>query len=125
MISLTPPRLLFPTQKAGSNNRLKNDVAHLVPNRGHYVMDDETGTERLYVVISDQRLDLDGYFFSSSGKVKSTSAASRLERKLADWKKNADVELVAKGITHEVESYGVSLDPTRPAVVEIDLQHCR
>ena len=122
---LSEPRLLFPTVKAGSNNRLKGDRPYQVPHRGYYVMDDQTGLERLYVVISDKRLDFSDDFHPVGGEVRGTVAADRLRRKLEAWKKNAEVEFVDKGIEHDVASYGVSIDPAKPAVVEIDLRHCR
>lgn len=119
------PRLLFPTVQAGVSNQLKKDRTYPIPERGHYVMDDLVGTEKLYVVISDRRLNLDGFFHRDNGKVRSSRSASRLRRQLAEWQKNAEVELVTKGVGHEVASYGVSIDPEKPAMIEIDLQHHR
>jgi hypothetical protein len=119
-----PPRLLFPTYRAGSNNRLQSDVPYAIPNRGHYVMDEVTGTERLLIVLSDESLDLGEYFESSSGEIRSPAAARRLRRKLQEWKRNADVELNhSRGIVHEVDGYGVAIEASKPAVVEVDLMH--
>lgn len=134
--SSAAPRLLFPTFRAGSNNRLRGDRAHVVPTRGYYRMDERTGTERLYVILSDRRLDLSEYFHASSGRVRGSGAATKLRRQLGEWKENAEVELVHRvspprsprgdvSIVLDVESYGVSIDSTEPAVVEIDLRHCR
>lgn len=120
---VSDPRLLFPTQAAGNNNRLRENRAYGIPSRGHYVMDAEVGVEKLYVVVSDKPLNFDDYFEAKNGRVHNSRATERLAAKLADWKKNADVELVTKGIVHELEGYGVSRDPRKPAVVEIDLQH--
>ena len=124
---LSEPRLLFPTYQAGSNNRLTADVTHEVPHKGYFAMDDDYGLEKLYVVISDRRLDFSDFFYAGSGAFRHATAAgiARLEAKLERWKDNAFVELVAKGIVYEPESYGVSIDPSQPAVVEIDLKHYR
>ena len=130
-VRLGEPRMLFPTAKAGSNNRLKADRPYPVPHRGYYVMDDQTGLERLYLVISDRRLDLSATFHDDNGRLRGAASADRalsverLGRQLAEWKENAEVELVEKGIVHDIASYGVSIDPAKPAVVEIDLRHCR
>lgn len=134
---LDNPRLLFPTTRAGINNRLKGDRPYRIPARGRYVMDDETGIEKLFVVISDRRLDLSGHFDAASGRIRGAHLADRLRRQLDDWRTNAEVELTTKGIVHVVDGereaederhadgYGVSIDPAKPAVVEIDLRHCR
>ncbi len=141
---LGEPRLLFPTYEAGSNNRLRGNVGYLVPARGHYVMDEIAGTERLYVIISDHPVDLGKYFKRKDGGIRSSGRIPQLHSKLMERRQNADVdivplggmrggntsphgsangEIVSKGIVHEVESYGVSVDPSMPAVVEIDLRH--
>lgn len=119
------PRLLFPTTRAGLGNRLRKDHLYPLPERGHYVMDDLTGTEKLYVVVSDRKLDMSSFFHRDSGRARGTSSTERLRRQLEKWKKNAQIELVDKGIVHEVASYGVSIDPSEPAMIEIDLRHCR
>ncbi len=124
---LGEPRLLFPTSRAGSDNRLASNRAHAVPTRGHFVMDNESGIEKLYVVISDRRLDFSDFFYTDTGKLR-RSAGTRtgaLQARLDSWKDNALVELVPKGIRHEVDGYGATADASRPAVVEIDLKHYR
>ncbi len=124
---LSEPHLLFPTSQAGNNNRLASNKAHVVPSRGSFVMDDQNGLEKLYVVISDKRLDFSDFFNAASGELR-TSANPRttvLQAKLDGWKGNAVVELVPKGITYQVDSYGATVDASKPAVVEIDLKHYR
>lgn len=138
---LSEPRLLFPTSRAGSNNRLASGTPHKIPHKGVFKMDEESGTEKLYVVISDQRLGLDEFFDPETGKVRQRGggpdagrpdpgAILRLEDRFRQWKRNAavedvDVELVTKGIVLEVDSYAVAVDPSMPAMVEIDLKHYR
>ncbi len=126
---LSEPHLLFPTAAAGNNNRLASNAGHKVPSpgRGHFIMDHESGTEKLYVVISDRRLDFSDFFNAKTGELKSSPnpRAATLQAKLDTWKNNALVELVPKGIRHEVDSYGVTVDASKPAVVEIDLKHYR
>ena len=124
---LGEPRLLFPTSQAGSNNRLASNADHKVPSRGHFVMDQESGIEKLYVVISDRRLDFSDFFDGRNGQLRGSanSRTAALQAKLDAWKGNALVQLAPKGIRHEVDGYGVSVDAAKPAVVEIDLKHYR
>lgn len=126
---LTEPRLLFPTSHAGNDNRLTSNQAHTVPSRGNgrFVMDAESGTEKLYVVISDQPLDFSGYFHTATGKLRgsATSRTAALQDRLDGWTDNCLVDLVPKGIVHEIDGYGVTVDASKPAVVEIDLKHYR
>ena len=124
---LSEPRLLFPTSQAGSNNRLTSNAAHKIPSRGHFVMDRESGIEKLYVVISDRRLDFGDFFDGRTGQLRGSPnpRAAALQAKLDAWKSNALVQLVPKGIRHEVDGYGVNVDAAKPAVVEIDLKHYR
>lgn len=125
---LSEPRLLFPTTRAGNNNRLASNKTHVIPDdRGHFVMDAESGIERLYVVISDRRLDFSDFFHADSGRLRGSSASrtAALQGRLDDWKDNAVVELVPKGIEYEVEGYGATVNASMPAVVEIDLKHYR
>ncbi len=124
---LSEPRLLFPTSRAGNNNRLASNKAHAVPSHGSFVMDAESGLEKLYVVISDKRLDFSDFFNAGSGELRGSAnpRASTLQAKLDGWKGNAVVELVSKGIVHQVDSYGATVDASKPAVVEIDLKHYR
>ncbi len=124
---LSEPRLLFPTDEAGSNNRLASNAAYVVPRRGYFVMDAQAGIEKLYVVISDRRIDFSDLFDRKTGTLRAGSRTriGALQTRLDRWQDNALVELVPKGIVHQVESYGVSVDSTKPAVVEIDLKHYR
>ncbi len=124
-LNLGEPRLLFPTYQAGSNTRLRRNTPYPIPTRGHYVMDREAGLERLYVIISDRLLDLDEYFDPKTGRIRNPQLAHRLYSKFMEWKANADVELVTKGIVYEAEGYGVSIDSSKPALVEVDLSHYR
>ncbi len=121
------PRLLFPTSRAGNDNRLASSKAHAVPGRGYFVMDAESGVERLYVVVSDRRLDFSNFFHTDTGEHRgsATYGTAALQARLDGWKGNAVVELVPKGIRHEVDGYGATVDATQPAVVEIDLKHYR
>ncbi len=125
--SLSEPRLLFPTEAAGSGNRLVKDAAYVVPRRGYFVMDTESGIEKLYVVVSDRALDFGDLFEPRTGTLRTASSprVGALQTRLDRWSGNALVELVPKGIVHQAESYGVSVDATKPAVVEIDLKHYR
>ncbi len=124
---LTEPRLLFPTEDAGTGNRLVSNRAHVVPSRGHFVMDHESGVEKLYVVISDRSLDFSDLFHADTGKLRGSAAprTAALQARLDGWQANALVELVPKGIVHEVDGYAATADASRPAVVEIDLKHYR
>ena len=124
---LTEPRLLFPTSNAGTGNRLASNRAHHIPSRGHFVMDRESGVEKLYVVISDRPLDFSDLFRNDNGKLRgsATTRTAALQARLDGWKDNALVEFVPKGITHEVDGYAATANASQPAVVEIDLKHYR
>ena len=90
-------------------------------------MDRESGVEKLYVVISDRALDFSDLFHADTGKLRGSAAnrTAALQARLDGWKDNALVELVPKGITHEVDGYAATNNASRPAVVEIDLKHYR
>ena len=124
---LGEPRLLFPTARAGSDNRLASRRAHTVPSQGYFMMDDQSGIEKLYVVISDRRLDFSDVFAADTGELRrgARSRTAALQARLDGWKANALVQLVPKGIVHEVDGYGASVNASRPAVIEIDLKHYR
>ncbi len=124
---LSEPRLLFPNSRAGNDNRLASNKTHAVPGRGQFVMDTESGIEKLYVVISDRRLDFSDFFHTETGEPRSSAnpRTAVLQTRLDGWKGNALVQLVPKGIVHEVDGYGATVDASRPAVVEIDLKHYR
>ncbi len=131
---LGEPRLLFPTGETGSNNRLTSNAAYAVPRRGYFVMDGESGIEKLYLVISDRPLDFGDLFDAKTGALRGASSSrvatlqdrvAALQTRRDRWQGNALVELVPKGIVHQVDSYGASVDATKPAVLEIDLKHYR
>ncbi len=123
---LGEPRLLFPTEEAGSRNRLASDAPYVVPRRGWFVMDGQSGIEKLYVVITDRPIDFGDLFDRKTGELRAPSnRIAVLQDRLDRWQGNALVELVPKGIVHQTESYGVSVDATKPAVLEIDLKHYR
>lgn len=124
---LSEPRLLFPTEESGSHNRLASNAAYKVPRRGFFVMDDESGIEKLYVVISDRPLDLGELFDGKTGDLRGSARprVAALQTRLDRWQDNALVQLVAKGIVHQSDGYGASVDRTKPAVLEIDLEHYR
>lgn len=50
-------RLLFPTPKAGTNNRLDVGKEHVIPHTGSFIFDEQTGIEKLYIVLSRHRVD--------------------------------------------------------------------
>lgn len=124
---LSEPRLLFPTSRSGNNNRLASNKTHAVPSRGYFMMDAQSGIEKLYVVISDRRLDFGDTFYADTGRLRGAAGprTAALQERLDGWKDNAVVQLVSKGITHDVDGYGVTANASRPAVIEIDLKHYR
>ena len=177
---LSEPRLLFPTVGAGSNNRLRAGEERQIPHRGYFAMDDDPGTEKLYLVISANPIDFSEVFDDHGEVLKrpGTSridgrAITRLEASLASWTANTQADLVPKGIFYDpgtpaagtpaagapttgapaagtpaapamtdcsidapplaredrvddpcdTHGYGITIDPNRPAVIEIDLEH--
>jgi hypothetical protein len=128
--------LLFPLRVTGLQNRLKAGAVHTVPANGaRFTMDKEPGIEKLYIVLSTDPIDMSRYFDMSSGRMLRDSPAeakpdrppaSSLSAQLLEWSRNAQTAIPAagtKGIT--IEGYGVSSNPARPALIEVDLQHRR
>ena len=119
-------QLLFP--RTGQSNRVPANQNFTVPSDGVFVMDEDPGIEKLYVILSPGPLNLAGYFDPDTGRMLSSGAAqdqiAALTQTLADWNRNGDTSIPAastRGI--QVQGYGVSKDASRPALVELDLRH--
>ncbi len=135
-------KLLFPTQEAGTNNKLLANKAQTIPPKvgnqqtARFVMDNNPGIEKLYVVTSSAPIDISKYFDLTTGNVRNTGTRTgagkglgdegdedgldELNKDLAEWGGNADVSM-AKGIN--TESYGINQNPAKPMMVEVDLTH--
>lgn len=137
-------KLLFPTRDTGTSNRLAANRVHTIPYDGktHFVMDSKPGIEKLYVVLSSEPIRIERYFDLDGGALRagkgeavktvpaegeeegeeaeSEDTLDDLNKALSEWADNAEVA-EAKGIA--VESYGVSQNPARPMMIEVDLNH--
>ena len=134
-------RLLFPTPDSGRENRLKANRMVTVPTgRVPFQMDSEPGIEKLYVVVSQQPIDLAKYFDMESGSPRrndrnngggnnndrpANDTDSDVTGQLRAWSDNAKVAYAPeKGIgIASSQSYGIVVDSAKPMVVEVSLKH--
>jgi hypothetical protein len=94
-------------------------------------MDQEPGIEKLYLILSPEPIEMSRYFDTETGVVLPDGPESRqlrgstaLGRQLSEWSKNAKTLIADPGFKRIIlEGYGVSSDPNRPALVEVDLKH--
>ena len=116
-----------------------------LPSRdGYFVMDDEPGIERVYLVASERPVDVLRYFDPEDGRQRTgrppaggggsieDDVLDQLNARLASWVGNADVAMAdedaaSKGI--DVAGYGIVKEDDRPggssriAAVEVSLRH--
>ena len=97
-------------------------------------MDDEPGLERLYVMVSEQRLDIDEYFEREGlqrtgrrpggGGSADDDVLDQLNANLAEGWANGSA-VFARGIIEDERNadYGVVEDARRPFAVEVNLRH--
>jgi len=100
-----------------------------------FVMDDEPGLERLYVMVSEQRLDIDDYFDLNGrqrtrrrpggGGSADDDVLDQLNANLASASANGST-VFARGIVEEDDGdYGIVEDADGPYTVEVNLRHLR
>ena len=111
--------------------------------RNYFVMDDNPGVEKVYVLASEQRIDVSEYFDIENGRQRTgpprrgnppgggggsieDDVLDQLNARLASWVGNADVAFAeedadSKGI--DVAGYGVVRDDEQPGTVEVTLRH--
>ena len=118
--------LLFPSEGAGSANKLEAGKMHDVPLRHGrvFAMDDQPGIEKLYVILAPSKLQRLEQFFGENGKHHESGGSGRqLTAMLAEYSGNAGVS-IGKGISVETrESYGVAVESGKPFMTEVDLAH--
>lgn len=133
-------QLLFPTEKTGRSNRLKARTLYTIPSdrSTYFTMDDNPGIEKLYLVVSEDPLDIQDHFDLSDGRVRRRESSGsgrrddsdrdvldRLTTRLADYGGNAATSF-PKGINVEnVDGYGIGVERGKPLMVEVDLAHHR
>jgi hypothetical protein len=128
-------RLLFPTPDSGRENRLKANKRVTVPTgKIPFQMDSEPGIEKLYVVVSQDPIDLSKHFDMESGAARRGSSRDDkptndtdedINARLKGWSDNAKVAFAEeKGIgMGNSQSYGIVVDHAKPMVVEVSLKH--
>ena len=119
----TPYKLLFPSEGAGSANKLDAEVVHTVPwsDGRQFTMDESPGIEKLYLVASPTRLEgLEAMFDSKTGELNEHADEGTLTARLVSYSDNAKVS-IGKGIT--VQSYGAGVDSAKAFMTEVDLAH--
>lgn len=134
-------RMLFPNREVGLDNRLKKRRLYRVPaaKDKYFRMDDNPGIEKLYLVVSRKRLDIEEHFDLEDGGVRrgrrsggegrrddsGRDVLDRLTGKLAAYAGNTQLSLT-KGIeVEEVDGYGIGVERDRPLMIEVDLAHHR
>ena len=129
-----PYTLLYP--RAGSRPAAlpANRLVRLPAVDRVFTMDDEPGLERLYVMVSEQRLDIDEYFENGRQRTGSRPGGGgsadedvldQLNASLAVASANGST-VFAQGIREEDNvDYGVVEDADRPYTVEVNLRHLR
>ena len=93
-------------------------------------LDEVTGVEKLYVILSRTRIqELEQNFDSKGAPLATSDAASRsLDCLFAAWAANTDSALPepnAKGAVLDIDGYSLSRRNDRPLVVELTLAHTR
>ena len=129
--------LLFPSERTGRDNRLKARRTYTVPSDRNtfFTMDNNPGIEKLYLVVSEERLDIADHFDLSDGRMRRRESSGsgrrddsesdvldRLTARLADFGGNVELGF-SKGLGVEVDGYGIGVARDRPLMVEVDLAH--
>ena len=112
-----------------------NRPVRLPQGRGNlFVMDNEPGIEKLYVVLSERPIDIGDHFNLETGRQRSGRAASgrgtdedvldQLNTAMASWSGNGTTAIAPKGID-TVDSYALAHEAGGPYLIEVDLKHLR
>ena len=131
-------QLLFPGEKTGRTNFVKARTRHTVPTdrNTYFMMDDNPGIEKLYLVVAQKQLDIGDHFNLRDGRLRRSESGgdgrrddsdgdvlNQLTAKLAEYGGNAALSF-PKGIrVEEADGYGVGVDRGKPLMVEVDLAH--
>lgn len=134
-------QMLFPNEAVGLDNRLKARRLYRVPasEDTYFTLDENPGIEKLYLVVSPERLEIEEHFDLRDGRVRrgrptsgdgrrddsSEDVLARLTAKLAQYAGNSNLSM-SKGIeVEEVDSYGIGVERGKPLMIEVDLAHHR
>ncbi len=114
------PRLVLGAQA------LVPGAKRLFPDTGKALaFDDQTGTETLYVILSDHPLGLE-HLFDHSG-LAHEAHLGELDDKLLSWSRNATVAVPVEGAKGfaltDTNAYCVQKRPNEPVMIEITLRH--
>lgn len=84
--------MLFPSAKAGMDNKVVRNKEYFVPAKGSFRFDDKAGTEELLCVLSEQKLpDLEKAAMENMKGAAGTAAVASVEKKNADKRATRDL----------------------------------
>lgn len=133
--------LLFPSKASGDKNLIRaHSVASIPRDDGSYFrMDNQAGMEKLIVVASPKKIQIEDYFDIETGHIRDDGAGrnpgndrdedvlDRLNRSLLEFSGNSLVEQPSKGIIVEGpqdgNGYAAARDSGKAIVVTVDLRH--
>ena len=110
----------------------RNARVQLPPGNQYFAMDDDPGLEKLYVLASEERLDLSEYFDLDDGRQRPGDGSieddllDQLNARLAELAGNTLTEFPpedADSTGIEVSGYGVVVDDGSSGTVEVTLRH--
>lgn len=122
-VKLTTFRLLFPTNQAGTENKIAAHSLQAIPKKGNppFIMDKESGEEQLFLIVSAKPLAIDKYFEPQDGTLRPEWNDERnLIETLRSLESNTEVS-ASKGIG--VDSSGTARSQQKPILVSVNLKH--
>jgi hypothetical protein len=126
----TPPPAEMPHLVFGPE-RVEPGKFRSVPKTSAMMFDAKPGIEKLYVIVSPERIPELEQDFTPQGDVSRDSNATalrKLDKSLAGWAKNSRqaIPQSSKGVVlDDPDGYAVQQNPIGPIIAEISLQHSR
>jgi len=120
-VKLTRFKLLFPTEKAGTDNKISAHSLQSIPKSAAqpFIMDNESGEEQLFLIVSAKPLSINKYFEPHDGTLRPEwKDETNLLETLRSMESNTEV---SKGIG--VDSTGISRSQQKPILVSVNLKH--
>ena len=114
--------ILFPSAKAGVDNRVERNQEYTIPVKGAFKFDDTPGKEELMCILSETRLaDLEKALSMDSAEDKNTQVAS-IEKENADKRQTRDLVFEDED-TADVNTKQQSAPKGEPFVANYELNH--